>query len=288
MIRAGLRLLLAALLLASCGPEPVPADPAIWQVVGPDEQEAWLFGTIHGLERPASWMTPQIGKALSQSDTVMVEIAGLEDQAALARTFDELAHTPGQPPLTQRVAPELRPALKRILDRNGLADNSFSDVETWAAALSLARTETRNIKSEYGIDRAVMAEAKGKRLVELEGADGQLRLFDTLPEREQRDLLGVVVTDAGAIGQESADLADAWRRGDMTLIEQETKRGLLADPELRAVLFTGRNRRWSERVAREMAGGHHPFVAVGAAHMASPDGLPALLSAKGYKVTRLR
>jgi hypothetical protein len=276
------------LLLASCGPEPVPADPAIWLVEGSGGQRAWLFGTIHSLERPAKWKTAAVGRALSQADTVIVEIAGLEDQAALARTFAQLAHTPGQAPLTQRVAPGQRQALRLILERNGLAESEFSDIETWAAALTLARAETSKSKAEHGIDRAVMVAARAKRVIELEGAAGQLRLFDALPEQEQRDLLGAVVADAGALAGESADLAGAWHRGDMALIERETNRGLLADPELREVLYTQRNRRWSERVVREMAAGRQPFVAVGAAHMAGAEGLPALLSGKGYKVTRLR
>jgi uncharacterized protein len=284
-----LRPLLAALLLVSCAPEPVPADPAIWMVEGPGGQRGWLFGTIHGLEKPARWKTAEVSAALSQADTLMVEVAGLGDGPALTRTFKQLATTPGQPPLSQRVAPGQRGALAELLKRHGLAESAFSDTETWAVALTLARAETADSKSEYGIDRAVMAGASGKRLVELEGAAGQLRLFDALPEKEQRDLLAAVLADAeAALGQAGPDLAEAWREGEMAVIERETDRGLLADPELREALLTGRNRRWSERVARELAAGRRPFVAVGAAHLAGSEGLPALLSRKGYRVTRLR
>jgi len=54
------------------------------------------------------------------------------------------------------------------------------------------------------------------------------------------------------------------------------------------VLFTGRNRAWSGRIAAMMEQGARPFVAVGAAHMAGPEGLPALLLAKGYRVARVQ
>ncbi|MDG2005578.1 MAG: TraB/GumN family protein [Novosphingobium sp.] len=283
-----LRAFFSALLLASCAPEPVPADPAIWLVENAEGQKAWLFGTIHALEKPALWQTAEVADALLQADTLMVEVAGLEDQAAMARTFAKLAHTPGLPLLTERVAPEVRAPLLRLLDKHGLKDNGFSSIETWAVALTLARAETSDANSEYGIDRAVVAQAKGKRIVELEGAEGQLRLFDGLPMPEQRDLLTAIVADTGVLDRETASLAQAWHSGDMAAIEMETSRGLLADPELRAVLFTSRNQRWSEAVTRELAAGKHPFVAVGAAHMAGPDGLPALFVAEGYSVTRLR
>ena len=278
----------SALLFAACAQEPDPADPAIWLVEGPGGQKGWLFGTIHGLERPASWQTANIVHALSQADTLMVEIAGVDDQAAMARIFADLSHTPGMPRLSMRVSKDKREAIRRMLKHNGLKERAFDDVETWAAALTLARAENAESRSEYGIDRAIIAKAGSKRLVELEGAAGQLRIFDALPEKEQRDLLAAVAADAGALEGETADLAKAWREGDMALIERETGRGLLADPELREALLTGRNRRWSERVAQQMRAGLQPFVAVGAAHMAGSEGLPALMEDKGYRVTRLR
>jgi len=278
--------LLLAALLTACTPKPQAADPAIWEVKGPAGQHGWLFGTIHALERPALWRTDAVDRALDQSDAVMVEIADLDHGTAQA--FARLSRTPGQPSLSSRVSPQLRGKLAKLLAEGGFRESRFDAVETWAAALMLARAEDGEMKSVYGIDRAVLKAAQGKRVIELEGASGQLSLFDSLPEREQRDLLDAVVADSGSLQGESPGLADAWLKGDMARIEAETTRGLLADPELRAVIFTGRNRDWSDRLARLMEQGAHPFVAVGSAHMAGPEGLPVLLAQKGYTVTRIR
>jgi uncharacterized protein YbaP (TraB family) len=116
----------------------------------------------------------------------------------------------------------------------------------------------------------------------------QLSLFDRLPEKAQQELLDSVIEDAGGLDGDDADLAEAWRTGNMKAIERATHRGLLAYPDLRAALYSRRNLAWSDRIARLMASGSHPFVAVGAAHMAGSEGLPALLAAKGFKVTRIQ
>jgi len=276
---------LFALALAACAKSPVEVHPALWQVDGPGGERAWLFGTIHTSDRPVDWHEGAVAKAFDGADEVMVEVANLADESEVAATFTRLSRTPGLPPLTSRVPASQRGALVALMRKNDLTEADFADVETWAAALTLARVGTTAQDSRNGVDRAVIA-AVGKRpVVELEGASEQLGLFDALPEHDQRDLLVAVVREAG---EKDADLTQSWRSGDMATIEKETRTGLLADPDLRAVLFTGRNHAWMLRIAEAMRQGHHPFVAVGAAHMAGPQGLPAMLSQQGFTVTRVQ
>lgn len=279
--------LLAALALAACAPEPQPAHPALWRIDGPHGETGWLFGTIHSLDRPALWRSPRVDEALHGSDHIVVEVGNLADQAALRRTFTQMSQSPGLPPISARVEPALRPRLAELLKQVGAREDNFTNVETWAVALSLARASESAEDAANGIDRAVLASAEGKPVVELEGAVAQFGVFDRLPEKEQRDFLAAVLRDSGSVDEE-AGLAEAWRKGDMRRIETETHKGLLADPELRAALFTERNRAWSARIAAMLAKGEHPFVAVGAAHMAGLEGLPAMLEVSGYKVTRVQ
>lgn len=274
------------LALAACEQEPVPANPALWHVVGTRGEEAWLFGTIHAAPARIAWRTPKVAEALGRSGAIMVEVANVADEAAVAEAFTALSRSKGLPPVEQRVPAQLRKALNRLLAERKVEPDDLQDFETWAVALTLAHpADSKDARN--GIDRAVLADAAGKPVIELEGATRQLAIFDTLPEADQRDLLRAVLMDAGALNGEGEDLAETWRKGDMARIEVETRTGILADPELRKALFTARNLRWSARIITEMNHGRRPFVAVGAAHMAGPDGLVARLQGAGYTVTRV-
>jgi uncharacterized protein YbaP (TraB family) len=286
-----MRLALASCLvfvLAGCGANPDPATPALWQADCPGERQAWLLGTVHALARPAAWRGEIVDKAMDDSSLLMVELADPGNAKAGAEVWNELAKSPGHSLLSERLAPDKRDELASVLNRNGMDDTDFAQTETWAAALTLAQASSRQLDSANGIDGAVIKAMRGKKVEELEGREVQLAIFDRLPETEQRDLLEAVVDDAAQARGEAADIAAAWRRGDMTAIARATERGMLADPQLREALFTARNRRWSERVLAAMDRGDRPFVAVGAAHLAGPQGLPALLRAGGCAVERVQ
>lgn len=280
---------LVLLALAACS-EPEAVRPALWQVDGPNGGKAWLFGTIHALPAPVDWQAGQVGPALHQADSIVLEVADITNDAATARAFAALARSPGLPPLLQRVDAPRRAALAKLLGEEKLSEASFANVETWAAALTLAQLlQARgHDDSSNGIDRAVLRAAPGKPVHEFEGAAAQLAIFDAMAEDDQRELLVQTVSGIDEVEAESRRLAAAWKRGDMELIARETDGGMLTDPELRDALLVKRNKAWVEKLSALLTRGEHPFVAVGAAHLAGHDGLPALLTARGYKVTRLQ
>jgi uncharacterized protein len=293
MMRTALAFILA-LALSACGqadtaPDLPPPDPALWEVTLAEGTPAgWLFGTIHSLPEGATWRTPAIDKAIVGADVLVVEVEDLDNSGKLAAAFTRLSHAPeGLPPLTERVPARLRERLRALLAKGGYREADFKATETWAAALTLAQLADESI-GENGVDRALVRDFRARRVEELEGIEGQFAIFDALPEADQRDLLGAVVEEDTMTSGDTAKLARLWLAGDMAAIAREGDEGMLADPELREALLTRRNRAWAARIVALLRTGQRPLVAVGAAHMAQPDGLPELLAAEGYRVRRVR
>jgi uncharacterized protein YbaP (TraB family) len=279
-------LLGAILLLSACSQEPdLPApSPALWEVSGPDGEHGWLFGTAHRLPDGYDWRTERLDAAFAGSDTLAVEVDLAEADAAYSR---RLATTPGLGKPSSRVSPAHRAPLAAAFAEAGLSEDDFRATESWAVALALASALAFG-DSANGVDAGLADQRGARKLVELEGYRAQLAIFDRLPAREQVDMLEIVAEEAATATAESKQQIDAWRSGDTATIEAAMETGLLADPELREALLAARNRAWAERIDRLLKEGAAPFVAVGAAHLLGEDGVPALLEARGYMVTRIQ
>lgn len=287
MIARFLLSLSLALGLAACQQEPArdwpDPRPALWHVSSDDGAEGWLFGTVHALPDGADWETPLLEAELARAGLLLVEIAGLNDTTSASEAFEELAHSPRLPPLLSRVNEARRAEVATLLAASGQSEDAFADVETWAAALMLSGSG-RVGDPALGVDRALLR--RGPRAEGLEDHRSQLAIFDTLPASEQADLLVAVARETAAADGERA--LEDWLRGDIAALERRADAGMMGDAELRDALMDGRNRAWSGRIAAAIDGGRKPFVAVGAAHMLGPQGLPALLAARGFRVERIQ
>lgn len=291
MIRALIALLL--LLGAAACRQPGPAapqaapKPALWAIEDARGSTAgWLFGTIHALPDGSRWETPALARVIDGAGVLVVEVRNLDPERTAA-VLDRLARdTPG-PPLAERLPPVARGDLAELLEREGASMGDLDGLETWAAALALSRLRGTG-PAANGVDKAMIARFTGRPIAELEGAAGQLAIFDALPESDQRSLLAAVLAEQGDPAADARALAKAWLAGDLAQLERATRRGLLADPALYEALAAGRNRAWMRRLVPMLERGRSPLVAVGTAHMLGRDGLPALLAAEGYRVRRLQ
>jgi len=264
-----------------------PPSPLFYEIARDDgSAQGWVLGTIHALPAGTEWRTPAIAAAVGTADRLIVEVAALGDGSAGAQAFQDLSTTPGLPPLAERLAPQYREEVSRLAAKAGLPLTQQQRTETWAAALILARVNAAGDPA-HGVDRALIGDFAQRPVRELEGARGQLSLFDRLPEADQRSLLLAVITASAQGTSEAEALRAAWLSGDLDALERASSQGMMADPRLRAALLVDRNHRWAPLIETELQAPGRPLIAVGAAHLVGPDGLVALLEQRGWRFKRL-
>jgi uncharacterized protein len=280
------RLILAfALLLAA----PAWAVPAMWQV-GEGASQITIYGTVHALPAGQEWLTPAAAKAFGEADDLVVEVVMPQDPQVMAATVMRLALLPAPIPILDRVPADVRPQLAALLQRSGLPEGALDRMKSWFAAITLVQMEMARagLDPSAGVDVSLVAKARaaGRMLVPLETPEGQLGLFDALPEADQRLLLASAVADAGEAGKQMQALVKAWSDGDVERILKEFDDSSLS-PAIRERLFVKRNAAWADWVQASLKQPGRHFMAVGAAHMAGPDSLIAMLQTRGITVRRV-
>ncbi|WP_417621709.1 TraB/GumN family protein [Parasphingorhabdus sp.] len=295
--------LIASVLLSGCSNAPAApplnmvktGTPALWKVSGTQPGQvgvAYMFGTIHILPDDVQWRTPVLEAAIADSDRLVIEVLGLEDTRNAAKIFSRLAVSPGQEKLDARIKPSLRDELDRIVDASNISEGSLNRMETWAAALSLASAQTRNLglKSSGGVEKKLTAqfESAGKPVEALETIELQLGYFDKLPEAKQRQMLTSVVEESDDAREAFEHLFNAWMTGNIEQIVTLTDSGILTDPQTRQYLLVARNLDWVDQLDRRLQRPGTSLVAVGAAHLAGPDAVQATLAKRGYKIEKIQ
>jgi hypothetical protein len=174
------------------------------------------------------------------------------------------------------------------LAKSHVAPEVLEDKQPWVAALIL---QVGIMMQEHydpgaGIDKQVFAYASGhaRNVRYFETVAQQLALLapadDALAMKEFGVTLHEIRTEPDTIGP----LIDAWSRADEDAINRLMNSDLAQDPAAHAALLDNRNKAWIGKIETMLGEKHTFFVTVGAAHLAGPGGVPALLRAKGYTV----
>lgn len=271
------------------------AVPALWKVKGA-HGTVYLFGSVHVMKPSVHWETAKVKDALTGSDTLYLEISGLDEDSIKAAQPEIMALGVDQAhPLSTKITKEDVGLLDDAVKSMGMpGEQAMEPLQPWLAYLTISVVPM--VKAGYdpnsGIDKLLESEAKGasKPVKGFETISEQMHYFSDMAQPLQVEMLHQALVDMPKSVTDIDTLVADWSKGDVDGIgkiendEMKTK-----TPELYQKLLVERNKRFADTLAgvlKDPATGT-VFVAIGAGHLAGPDSVQKMLEAKGYSAERV-
>lgn len=288
-------LVFGALSLTGCGATNAPSytlpesqRPAFWEIQDKDgTQVATLIGSVHMLPDGLDWVTPELKTAVAQCGVLVTEIGPSATETAQA---DWLAMAQDEPVagITERLN---QAQIERIQAMDlPIATRALDRTESWALALMAmqAQAPALGLETENGVEAILsdMAEKQSMPLLGLETAADQFARFNALPPKAQDAMLTNALTTPSDQQAEVQDMLSAWLSGDMAALLASMETGVTAKGALHQSLILAPNRKWAAAMETIIASGDRPCFAIGTAHLLGEGSIPALLTQRGYTITR--
>lgn len=290
-MRFGRAFVLLTVALFLCASRPVLAAPALWLVQGP-VGKVYLFGTVHLLRDGVQWRSPELDDAIQQSKDLYLEVADPADLNTMAGPLLKLGFDPNRL-LSSKISRSDLALLTAQLEQYGLgSETRYEHIQPWLVALILqVRPATHSgYAAGNGVDLQVRKEFAdaGKPVNGLESVATQLRIFSDMSQADQVAMLDEELHAHPQTGVSQVDsIVQAWQTGDQDRIAKVLQFDKYSSSPMFQRMLNNRNESWVSELSTRLQQPGTSFVSVGAAHMLGPNGLPALLSAKGFTVSRV-
>lgn len=274
--------------------QPTAAErrPAIWLLEDADTK-IYLFGSVHIIARSIRWTSPMLETIVLDADELMIEQVRTPSAPRQASPFARFQTDPALP-LLDRLPPDLRPRVAAGFASSGVPQEAWSSFSIWGAALFLEAygagspaTETAPVAEMILMERVFrqLFRDRGKPVLGLEPATTVPDILNALPVDRQiaflRETIDRLDADARSHDPEESD----WSTGDVEGIARTASRTPQIAYEL---LMVGRNRNWATTLIDRLDRPGTVLVVVGAAHLAGPDSVQAILGARGFAVRRVQ
>ncbi|HTT96854.1 MAG TPA: TraB/GumN family protein [Rhizomicrobium sp.] len=265
----------------------IPAHPALWTVHGP-KGTAYLFGSVHLLPPEVDWHTKEVDAAIAKSDTLVFELA-MDDkfQARMQDYIKARGMLPEGQHLHDMLPPETNKALDAEIAKTHIPPVVIDRMRPWLAELTLEVAEmgSQNYAAGSGVDVQIQAKANGRPVIGLETIEDQMALIaPSDPKKELESFEADLKTSGSEANNEIGPLVDAWMHGRVDRLAALTKKEFQKYPDAQKSLFDDRNAAWVKKITALLDEPKTYFITVGAGHLAGPQGVPAVLRAKGFRV----
>jgi len=284
-------LALLALVLPALAAMPAAAVSYLWEVSSLTNR-VYLFGTVHAGKREWYPLPRAVEEAFDDSRVLVVE-ADITDAAAMARSSKAMMYVwPAN--LSTHVPAAEYARFRRLLPRYSIAEGEVIQIKPFMAVSLLVFSEWARLGylPNFGVDAYLLEKAKAvqKPIVEIEGVDAQIRLMDSLTDKENLTLFKGTLDalESGLTDEQVKGMVAAWESGDPRAMLEVARRYNEKIPgarEFENKFIWSRHGAMLEKIEGYLnQSKDRHFIAVGALHLAGPDGLVEMLRKKGYIV----
>lgn len=260
------------------------------------EAQVYLLGSVHVGFPELYPLRPEIEDAFRDAPRLAVEAdvtSGTALMTAALRMFGGW-YTDGRT-YKDELPADVAELIEQKKKENPLLQMTVQDaMKPWMVLYMIIGTNYWDIgfDPEYGIDVYFLKKAKedGKTILELEGVDAQLSIF----ERFDRETVALLLREELSktpqeVEQSLNTIFDYWTDGDARALGAMIDRDNAPPEKKRYVeaMYDQRNRRMAERIDALSKEEKTPlFVIVGAAHLVGQYNVLDALKAKGFTVTQ--
>ncbi len=268
------------------------AAPALWRVQDADTK-IYLFGTVHILKPGLKWKSPALEKAVASADAVYLEtdIEKVSD-GSLMGDMVKLAANKTTCNLRCLLPDDDEDKVYAFGKDLGMSPKMLDRLNPWMIGMTfqaLFMTQ-HGYQADQGVEKTVLkiAHENDTPLRYFETPLQQLHFFADLPMKDQTEFLIGTVESFNKDPKELDGLIKDWSEGNVEGIAKRISQTEdFGNAHVYQVLLADRNKHWDkvlEKLMREETGTY--FVAVGAAHLAGPDSVIALMRRHGFEVVR--
>jgi uncharacterized protein len=269
---------------------PLSAAP-LWSVEG-EGGPVLLLGSVHLLRTDDQPLPAVVHEAYRRAARIVMELDPRElDAAASQAALQKVGVSDAGASVAETLTSEEWRLAESLASEAGLDLQAVSRFEPWFAALALYNQAlaAAGYQPSLGVELqlAGWAASDGKPISGLETMEEQLLLFKSLAAPIQRQMLLKMLADLPDLDSEAGRIIAAWRGRDSAALARILDEDFRGFEALRDTIVSDRNRAWVPAVEALLAEEDTSLVAVGTLHLVGPEGLPALLEARGYTVTPL-
>lgn len=275
---------------ASTSYQPWP-NALLWKVEGKDlSQPSYVFGTIHLIGKEDFFYPEKLRASLAASESLVFEI-DIEDMMDLSKQMDLLSMAFMKDNLTIKdlLNEKEYAELSDYFQGMGLPLFFFERLKpmflTVLTSMDGGLEEMQNETTSYEFELLALGKNLNLETGGLETMEFQIGLFDSIPYEEQAEMLMESIRTQTGANNQLDTLTKIYLSQNI-----EAMVSTIGDDEnlgkYEKLLVNERNHNWIPEMAKRMKN-ETTFFAVGAGHLAGPEGVLFLLKKEGYQLTPL-